>query len=579
MNKIILNTILYIFLAGTIQAQIPLDGENEFFVENIYENVNLFTDRDLYLSGEDIWFTSFVMINNYFGENNLSKILYVELIDGKKKLIYSGKFEIRKGQSAGSIQIPFGTLTGNYFIRAYTLYNRNFSTDCYYTRLITIINPELPLPQEVQNDSAAFMGKMDLVSQVQLSAELKNIMVETDKAVYEKRDPLELKIKIPDSDIDEMAGLCVSVVRKGTFRGFEKFNDSIVASDNIRNEDSDPAFWIPETRGVSISGTVLEGSSQKPLPGLNVYLSVLGETPQLLISQTKDNGAFIFSLGSTSGINEIFLGVDPADCGDVRISVNNNFSNNFSHLDVVPISIDTNYKNLLEEMFVNHQTQLLFSSEKIKLSNAPGKAFKVFNNPDISIRLADYIDLPNIEAVFHELVPTVKVRDKNGQITINVFDPKTEIIFPNQLFLLDHVPVFDYNAAFDIPPFRIDNIEVVNGTYYLGDNVFRNVVMLNSKAQDFAGYNFPEGSIFVDYQCLSKEKKFISPLYKYQSAKNSRIPDFRTLLYWDPQINISATDTTLRFYTSDNSGVYNIFVRGFTKNGNPCFGKGSIRIQ
>ncbi|MCD4663641.1 MAG: hypothetical protein K8R68_00120 [Bacteroidales bacterium] len=61
--------------------------------------------------------------------------------------------------------------------------------------------------------------------------------------------------------------------------------------------------------------------------------------------------------------------------------------------------------------------------------------------------------------------------------------------------------------------------------------------------------------------------------------KNNRIPDFRTLLYWNPELLISQGDNTLNFYTSDNTGDYDIIVRGVTKNGKICFGKGSISIH
>jgi len=579
MNKLILHILLFVFATGFLHAQVPLDSENEVFLNKLNEEVNLFTDRDLYLSGEEIWFSTFVLINNSFEKTDLSKILYLELVDGKKKVIFKGKFEIDKGLASGSFHIPGECLSGNYFIRVYTLYHRSFSAEYYCAKLITVINPEFPLPKEVQDNDTSTINKVDLESHVQFPAEEIKVVVKTDKAVYGKRDPLELKIEMPDIGVGELAGLCVSVVRQGTFQRPEEFNSSSLNQEKNKHENLQQIFWIPETRGLSISGTVLEKNTQKTLANLNVYLSVLGENPQLHIAQTKDNGVFVFSLGYISGSNELYLGVDPKDHNNIQITINNNYSTEFGQLNINPVSIDTTYKTLLEEMLVNYQTQLVFSRHQEENSILTEKALKVFSNPEVSIRLDDYIDLPNLQAIFYELVPTVKVREQEGIRLIRVFDPKTEIIFPNQLLLLDHVPVFDCDAVLGLSPFRIESIEVVNSTYYLGDNTFRNVVMINSKAHDFAGYDFPEGSFFVDYQTLSSGQEFASPVYKNRSDKNSRIPDFRTLLYWSPEIKISKADTTLHFYTSDNSGVYDVFVRGFTKNGKPCFGQGSIIIQ
>lgn len=579
MNKLILHTILFVFVASIAQAQIPLDGENKLFLQNLNEEVKLFNDRDLYLSGEDIWFTAFVLINNLFGKKELSKIVYIELFDGKKKPIFKGKFEINNGMVSGSFQIPPETRSGNYFVRAYTLFQRNSPPENIQTKRIRVINTEFSLPKDeivnpiAESDSMVFdVSKMDTEGNVQIE-------INTDKTVYGNRDPIALNIKMPDAYDGTMTGLCVSVVRKGALQQSTRIISSVNNRDHKNQNNQQEIFWIPETRGVGLSGFVSDKNTLKPIEGLKVYLSVLGQNPQLHMVQTKENGAFIFVLGNITETKELFLGVDPNDQSNVQISVNNNFSNDFGHLSNVPLSIDSSFKNLLEEMMVNHQTQLIFSPHKASISELSVSSSEVFSHPEISIHLADYIDLPNLEAIFYELVPTVKVRGKVGQKKISVFDPKTEIIFPNQLLLVDHVPVFDCEATLGLPPSRIDNIEVVNSTYYLGDNTFRNVVMINSKAHDFAGYNFPDGSIFVDYQNLSPIKKFSIPDYQNQSDKNSRIPDFRTLLYWNPEIEISKTDTTLQFYTSDNTGVYDIFVRGFTKNGKLCFGQGSIKIQ
>jgi hypothetical protein len=43
---------------------------------------------------------------------------------------------------------------------------------------------------------------------------------------------------------------------------------------------------------------------------------------------------------------------------------------------------------------------------------------------------------------------------------------------------------------------------------------------------------------------------------------NSRIPDRRNLLYWNPDIRLSADKkTTISFYTSDSEGDYVVYVR------------------
>ena len=569
----------FVFANSLLQAQIPLDSENSGFTKTLKEKVIIYTDRDLYLSGEQIWFTAYIIVNNTFKEFELSKIVYVELFDVAKKKVFKGKFEIKKNCAAGSFQIPGETLSGNYFIRAYTHYQRNFPPENFATKIITIINPGFTLPGQKQITDTIKNKTADVGSQTKGFENEIEIIVQTDKSVYQKREPLKLKLEMPGPHKNKMASLSVSVVRHGVFRQPKGSTTSFRTMETESANDRQDLFWIPETRGVGISGTVSEKRTMEPLAGINIYLSVLGEKNQFHIVKTKENGEFIFSLGYLVESNEIFIGVEPNDGKDIQLFVNNDFSNDFPHLKNIPISIDTTYKTLIEEMLVNFQSQKFFKPFNAGSNDVHQTRTGIFGKPDVSLHLADYIELDNLESIFFELIPSVRIKSNNNQKSLHVGNPETDWVFENQLLLLDHVPVFDLDAILDIPPLKIEKIGVINKTYYLGDNTLRNVVMIDSKSRDFAGYEFPNGSIFIDYQTITPGKTFDSPNYGNQSEKTSRIPDFRTLLYWDPEISISRSDTTISFFTSDNIGEYDIIVRGITTKGESCFGKGYIRLE
>jgi hypothetical protein len=574
MKKTILYIAIYLFANSFSIAQISVDSKNLRFVENLSEQMHFFTDRDLYLSGEKVWFTAYVAINNTYEDQELSKVAYIECFDFGKKKIYKGKFEIKNSIATGSFQVPQETLSGNYFIRAYTQYQRNFSPETFSTKMIRIINPEFPLPKQqgIIDTIKPGIGEPDITGQG-YTDEIK-IEMETNKASYGNRERVELKIQAPEM---QMAGLCVSVIRQGALR--QPKENFIPVSNKLTRKGSKDIFWVPETRGVNISGVVSEKNSPQAPKNIDVYLTVMGDNPQFHITQTKENGEFIFSLGHITKTNEIFIGVEPHEGKDFKLFVNKDFSNDFAILQQNPFSIDTSDQGLIEEMLVNYQSQNIFTLPEMEAPNPARSDNRVFNQPDISVQLSDFIDLKDMETVFFELVPTVFIRNKNGGKSIHVSNPATEWVFENELLLLDYVPIFDLDAILDIPPERIDQINAINNTWYLGDNTLRNVVMINSKGRDFAGYDFPNGSIFIDYQTLSPETNFKSPSYENQNGQNTPIPDFRTLLYWNPEMKIAKGDTTLIFYTSDNTGEYDIIIRGITKNGETCFGKESIHIQ
>ncbi|RZK87014.1 MAG: TonB-dependent receptor, partial [Pedobacter sp.] len=70
----------------------------------------------------------------------MSKIVYVELIDEKDSLKIQLKLPLMNGVSWGNIKIADTLAEGNYRIRAYTNYMRNFGTDFFYDKTIKIGN-------------------------------------------------------------------------------------------------------------------------------------------------------------------------------------------------------------------------------------------------------------------------------------------------------------------------------------------------------------------------------------------------------------------------------------------------------
>ncbi len=64
-----------------------------------------------------------------------------------------------------------------------------------------------------------------------------------------------------------------------------------------------------------------------------------------------------------------------------------------------------------------------------------------------------------------------------------------------------------------------------------------------------------------------KDNSF-APQYETEQQVNSRVPDFRTLLYWTPDIKTDAQGKgKLSFYTSDLPGKYAVVVQGITDEG------------
>ena len=62
---------------------------------------------------------------------------------------------------------------------------------------------------------------------------------------------------------------------------------------------------------------------------------------------------------------------------------------------------------------------------------------------------------------------------------------------------------------------------------------------------------------------------FVSPDYGINPENDK--PDYRTTLYWNPNIIIAPkeTNTQVQFYASDRASVYSVRLEGLTADGRP----------
>ncbi|MEM7551999.1 MAG: carboxypeptidase-like regulatory domain-containing protein [Bacteroidota bacterium] len=88
--------------------------------------------------GEKIEFKAYLTAGPYHSPSELSRILYVELIDPNNNLVNHGKYEIKDGKTRGFIYPPDTLYNGIYEIRAFTSWMKNFGASTYYRQLVEL---------------------------------------------------------------------------------------------------------------------------------------------------------------------------------------------------------------------------------------------------------------------------------------------------------------------------------------------------------------------------------------------------------------------------------------------------------
>jgi hypothetical protein len=143
-KPVLLSILLSLLLLNASRAQVIQEIQNSF---NLYkqsalqEKIYLHTDKSVYLPGEILWFKIYCVDGNDHKPLNLSKVVYIDLLDNSQTPVIQAKVVIKNGTGDGSLYVPVTVSSGNYKLRAYTNWMKNFSPDFYFEKTITLVNP------------------------------------------------------------------------------------------------------------------------------------------------------------------------------------------------------------------------------------------------------------------------------------------------------------------------------------------------------------------------------------------------------------------------------------------------------
>ncbi|HKK62423.1 MAG TPA: hypothetical protein VJ951_07680 [Bacteroidales bacterium] len=128
------------------------------------EKVDISLERDIYIAGETIKYDAGYFLDEEMMTEPLSKVLYVELITNTGDKVSQAKICFSDSVIKGSLLIPEDTRSGNYYLRAYTKYMRNFSPQDYSYQVVCVVNPfseevfpDLKFQEHLVNSSKVYM--------------------------------------------------------------------------------------------------------------------------------------------------------------------------------------------------------------------------------------------------------------------------------------------------------------------------------------------------------------------------------------------------------------------------------------
>lgn len=133
------------------------------------EKIYLQLDSKIYTLENNIWFKAIVTNSKNHKRSKLSEILYIELINKNKEVLDQKRVKLINGIGENSFSLSKKYNPGQYLIRAYTNWNRNFGENFFFKTYINVfkntpkINTiEKTIITHLQNNTKRIQGEISL---------------------------------------------------------------------------------------------------------------------------------------------------------------------------------------------------------------------------------------------------------------------------------------------------------------------------------------------------------------------------------------------------------------------------------
>jgi hypothetical protein len=519
----------------------------------IKKGLALFTDRDVYVSGETL------LAKIYDGTDNPSRIAYVDLVNQSGKRISGISVEMIKNEANGFLQLPDSLGTGTYLLRAYM---KNTAEKLKTIREIWISNrfdglgkttqiKRLAEPQTIQEETT------------------RQINIEGVEQVYATNSNIAANIAINGSFLTELSGnLLVSVAQtESTFSSSSYLWSSDVGKDGLN-----------EKKGIILSGTIIDKATSNPTSGATVYLTIPDSIPGFQYYQTKDDGRFYFHLenyyGSVNAFVQCFAG-KPTQRLKIKMDELFAVSGNLPVFSQKPISEE--FKSNIAREIDAVTFQKVFGQEMLKLKAAPPKVTEAYPYYGIATNVVDphlFIDLPNFTEISRELLPGVKFRNYNNEPTMQVIYAAAREYFTDMpLVLIDGIPIRNLNVIKDMGTKDIERIEISQNERYYGNLRFPGIVAIYTTKADYSMIPESDQFIQIKLETIQIQAELAEP-----NRTESDIPDLRQVFYWNPSAE-PKENLSVKFNTSSILGKFKMVVRGRLKDGTMILAEKQFEVK
>ena len=532
-----------------IYTIICLLGMNVMQAQDIKERIQVQTDKDFYLAGENMGLKLYAT-DTQGKALPFSRVAYVELLGDKDNAVRL-KVELKDATGEARMQLPYTLASGMYDLVAYTRWMRNEGEQAFFRRKVAVFN-SLRYAQD--------MDRIDFVEgEAPADATLpanQGIQVKTDKAQYGNREAVTLHL----DGIPQDAQMSVSVFRKDILPGMGGTQPAATASAN-------GIHYAPELEGLIIEARPTEGNASSVMQS---NLSVQGDDIQYYAGQQTPEGTVHFYTTPLQGVKEMITGME----GKGHLELVSPFIAT-PPAQMQPITLYRTYEEALTERSLALQAIDHFFKESTPQAVEPESLFP-YLKPKWIYDLDHYKRFATFEETFIEFMPCVSTIGSKGSRRIVAFDADIKASsIGNTLVLLDGVAILDHELLLAYDPHLTKYVEVYVDDFVFGDQLYNGILSIKTPNRKLSGFTLPNTSVMTEYEGVQADTAY--PMPSADPGTLSHLPDLRHTLYWNP--DVTAQDKQLECRTSDMCGTYLVKVEGRTPAGQTIQGYTTFEVK
>ncbi len=523
------------------------------------ERVHLQLSERVVGAGETLWFQGTLR-----GDPSRSTVLYAEVLN-RAGAVVQGIFAVEDGVARGQLSLP-DTLSGGWYqVRAYTQWMRNEGPIAFATQPLLVVNAY----EDRLSASAPGQRTSERPASPRGDGAEEAVRITLDRARYSPREPVTMRLQLTGAA--QHARVAISVRKVDPIGRYQPPAERVA-------RPAEPSTDLPrysgEDDGLTLSGSVT-GMDQSTADR-TVILSIPGTDPYFEYDFVDQQNRFRIPINERrQGEQEVVL--QTADTMlRARWSVDEKFaSENTYAREVFPEVSATALQELLttytKRSRINAQYDLFRPLDSAVVANRSD--FRFYGAPNFTVRSDDYVALPNFVEVNRELMPGVRLRNRQGTYDFDVFDIPTRTFLEGEpAVFVDGVLIRDVNYLVGFPPSEIERIETVNRRTYYGEYRFDGVIAVYTRSGDAYGPALSPTARREQAVLYTAPQTFISPnLADYE-------PDFRSLLHWQPLVNLQGDAQTIEVTNVDELGTFEVVVEGVSNRGELVFGRATYTV-